>query len=95
MARVEVGDVLVYFRGITWRPSMTEREVKRAFALTPLIGNADASAYRVDGIVIASLVGETGRSIHSSLEAKSLLAKVPSGRPSVDIRMSERRRILA
>jgi hypothetical protein len=74
---------------------MTERGVKRAFALTPLIGNADASDYRVDGVVITSLVSETARSIDPWLEGISLLAKLPSGRPAAHIRMIERRRTFA
>jgi hypothetical protein len=62
--RVEPGDVLVFFRGFAWRGGMSERQIKRAFSLSPLIGDDNGSAYRVEAVTLPAafeLEGEDGR----------------------------------
>jgi hypothetical protein len=53
--RVHPGDVLVFFRDLAWRPSMSEIQIKKAFALEALIGDSTASVYRVEAVNLGSV----------------------------------------
>jgi len=77
--RVHPGDVLVYFRGFRGRPTMNERQIHQAFDLKALVGDANASAYQVEGITFTSFRFIPRALVRRGLYPSDLPASAPIG----------------